>query len=436
MPPPSPRIFGLTFDLVHSVVRESWRGCTLQGAIEPTGSSGLADDTSLHTDGPDAVRAMAKLVTKTADYLQWAGMDIHLKKCGSTAMDMRNGQRVATDSITLRGQPFPVRVILLNQSHKHLGVRMAIDGNFLAEKEHVHSDMEQRLNALAEDRALIQKEKERVLITAVCLVFSYSAGFVDWTKAELDRISKMWTRAYKQEWTISSSTDSSPLIPGQPDGGRGCPLASIMLTREALEVIEQCVSLPGETSQIVRHYLRQQCISRGCKTLNQLQQISGRAKSVLELLLLRLDEQGLDIYSPWRISGGDLIGSVLWPKLYAAWLSKEQWAGCREVDEDLRKAWEQAQLCLAACASLGSAEPAILLISQIRGIQTQWLRLDELANRHCHLSPVEHTALTSWLSLLGTQQFERSAAASRPSEVTEVWSEFSDILPQRCSWKR
>ena len=147
---PSPRIFGLTFDPVHSVVRESRRGCTLQGAIEPTGSSGFADDTPLHTDGPDAVPAMAILVTKTADYLQWAGMDIPLKKCGVTAMDMRNGQRVATDSITLRGQPFPV--ILPNQSHKHLGVRMAIDGNFLAEKEHVLFDMEQRLKALAEDR--------------------------------------------------------------------------------------------------------------------------------------------------------------------------------------------------------------------------------------------------------------------------------------------
>jgi hypothetical protein len=157
---------------------------------------------------------------------------------------------------------------------------------------------------------------------------------------------------------------------------------------------------------IVRHYLRQQCISRGCETLNQLQlliRISGRANSVLELLLLRLDEQGLDISSPWRISGGDLIVSVLWPKLYAAWLSKEQWAGCREVDEEVLKLWEQAQLCLAACASLGSAEPAILLISQLRGTQTQWLRPDELANRHCHLSPVEHTALTSWLSLLETQ---------------------------------
>ncbi len=103
----------------------------MQGAIKPTGSIGFADD-PLYTDSPasEAVPAMAILVTKTEDYLQWAGMDIHLKKCGVAAMDMRNGQRVATVSqmITLRGQPFTV--ILPNQSHKHLGVRMAIDGNF------------------------------------------------------------------------------------------------------------------------------------------------------------------------------------------------------------------------------------------------------------------------------------------------------------------
>jgi hypothetical protein len=104
-------------------------------------------------------------------------------------MDMRNGQRVATDSITLRGQPFPVT--LPNQSHKHLGLRMAMDGSFLDEKEHVLSDTKQRLNALTADRVLTQKENERVITTAVCTVFSYSAGFVDWTRAELDRISKM-----------------------------------------------------------------------------------------------------------------------------------------------------------------------------------------------------------------------------------------------------
>ncbi len=66
---------------------------------------------------------------------------------------------------------------------------MAMDGKFLgilAEKVHVLTDMKQRLGALAEDRVLTQKENERVITTPVCWVFSYSAGFVDWPRAELD----------------------------------------------------------------------------------------------------------------------------------------------------------------------------------------------------------------------------------------------------------
>jgi hypothetical protein len=184
----------------------------------------------------------------------------------------------------------------------------------------------------------------------------------------------------------------------------------------------------------VLHCLRQQCISRGCQTLNQIQllvRISGRAKSVLEQLLLRLDEQALDISSPWMINGDDSIVSVLWPKLYAAWLSKERWVGCRELDEDVRSKWEQALLCLAACARLGNAESAILSISRFQGTQTQWLRSDELADRKCHLSPLEHTALTSRLSMLETPQLEMSAAASRTPIAMEDGNGFSSILSQR-----
>ncbi len=99
-------------------------------------------------------------------------------------------------------------------------------------------------------------------------------------------------------------------------------------------------NLPGETSQIVLHYLRQQCISRGCRTLNQLQRlvrIVGRAKSVLELFLLRLDKQGLDISSPWEHSEEDSIIETLWPRLYRAWLEKEQCRYNRPVAERLRK---------------------------------------------------------------------------------------------------
>ena len=76
---------------------------------------------------------------------------------------------------------------------------------------------------------------------------------------------------------------------------------------------------------------------------------------------LRLDEQGLEISSPWESSPVTSLLETLWPRLHKAWLEKECWAGCHDNAEEVRREWDQAQLCLKACQKLGSAEPAILL---------------------------------------------------------------------------
>ena len=149
--------------------------------------------------------------------------------------------------------------------------------------------------------------------------------------------------------------DSSPIMLDQSDGGRGCPWATNLWIHEALDVLEQCVSLPGEISQIVMHYLQQQCVANGCHTLNQLQLLLrvGKADTVLELLLARLDEQGLEISSPWAARDEESIVGVLWPRIHKAWLEKERWAGCTEVIEEVQTEWDQAQLCLKACEKPG-----------------------------------------------------------------------------------
>lgn len=279
---------------------------------------------------------------------------------------------------------------------------MALDGDCSDEKDHVCKEMRERLMALAEDRTLSRKEKEVIIKTAICTVFSYSAGFVDWTSTELESITRMWIKGYKQAWTLPSSMDSSPIILDQSDGGRGCPLATNLWIREALDVLEQCISLPGEISRIVLRDLAQQCHAHGCHTLNQLQLLLrvGRADTVLELLLTRLDEQGLEISSPWAVADKECIVEALWPRIHNAWLEKERWNGCTEVLEAVRAEWVQAQLCLKACAKLGDSPMAILSTVQLRsesGDHTRWMRLDELISQKCHLTMSEYTALTSWL---------------------------------------
>jgi hypothetical protein len=65
---------------------------------------------------------------------------------------------------------------------------------------------------------------------------------------------RMWARSYKPVWTFPGSMDISPIILGQYDGGRGCPSATNLWTRAVFDVLEQCASLPGEVSRIVRCY--------------------------------------------------------------------------------------------------------------------------------------------------------------------------------------
>jgi hypothetical protein len=54
----------------------------VRGKIAPTGVDVFTDDSTLHTDGPDAVAAMVVLVQPAVAYLEWAGMEIHLKNVG------------------------------------------------------------------------------------------------------------------------------------------------------------------------------------------------------------------------------------------------------------------------------------------------------------------------------------------------------------------
>ncbi len=70
-----------------------------------------------------------------------------------------------------------------------------------------------------------------------------------------------------------------------------------------LDALDQCIALPGEISRfkVVSAHLQNAFLDHGYYALNQLQRllrISESAKKNLERLLLRLDEQGVDLSSP------------------------------------------------------------------------------------------------------------------------------------------
>jgi len=175
--------------------------------------------------------------------------------------------------------------------------------------------------------------------------------------------------------------------------------------RDVLDTLDQCMPLPCEIAQFILFHLRQECCDHGCTALNQMQsllRIAGNtgSESLLTLLLLRLDEQGLEVSTPWAPQAGLLIAEVIWPKLWCAWRAKEA-SSLIDLRAPLfssgeaHATWEQAKQCLLALSKLGQA--GILTISDLRGQARHWLTLSELRLRSCHLTVSVYQTLCIWL---------------------------------------
>ena len=426
---PSPFIFIIVFNLIHVIARVCGRGCSAHGQ-EPSGSSGFADDTTLHTDGVDAVPAMQCIIQPAGAYLGWMGCMVNILKCRISAINFATGKTIATDSIKLNDVAFPA--LDSHHAHKQLGVRIALNGDFTEEKMHILEEMQHRLSALKTDRVLSPVLRELGIKLGVVPVFRYSAGVVPWSKTELEQISKLWILAYKQAWSFSSNMDGSPIVLNRHDGGRECPSAVEEYTRAVLDLWDKCISLPGEISRIVRHYLQQCCLDHGCYALNQLQcllRINDKAESTIERLLLRLDEQGLVVSSPWLPSADTSIAEVLWPQVTAAWTEKQKWLGCRELAEEVDKKWGKAKLCLSACKKLGHAR--IMTPNQLRNCAGAWRPRDELTHQNCTLTADEYAAVVMGLNSAGdTHNVEPAGEQHDPTSAP--YQAFSAI-PSLCT---
>jgi hypothetical protein len=373
---------------------------------------------------------MQCIIQPAGAYLGWMGCMVNILKCRISAINFATGKTIATDSIKLNDVAFPA--LDSHHAHKQLGVRIALNGDFTEEKMHILEEMQHRLSALKTDRVLSPVLRELGIKLGVVPVFRYSAGVVPWSKTELEQISKLWILAYKQAWSFSSNMDGSPIVLNRHDGGRECPSAVEEYTRAVLDLWDKCISLPGEISRIVRHYLQQCCLDHGCYALNQLQcllRINDKAESTIERLLLRLDEQGLVVSSPWLPSADTSIAEVLWPQVTAAWTEKQKWLGCRELAEEVDKKWGKAKLCLSACKKLGHAR--IMTPNQLRNCAGAWRPRDELTHQNCTLTADEYAAVVMGLNSAGdTHNVEPAGEQHDPTSAP--YQAFSAI-PSLCT---
>jgi ribonuclease HI len=395
--PTSPNVFNVAFNPVHVLVRACKRGCAPLEGTEPMGSSGFADDTTLHSDGSDAVPAMQVIVQAATPFLDWLGLLLNMRKSVITAIDHATGRAVATDSITFNGKPFTA--LPPDTAHKALGVLMTLTGNYKEHKDYVMAKMEKRCMALADADSIPRGELRELAVTSgIVAIFRATAGVVPWTGTELDRVSKLWIRAFKQAWEYPTNMDSTVIILENADSGRACPSARAVWTEDTLTVLDQCIQLPGIISALVLDHWRVACSSRGCVALNQLQKvirIDGAAESIVELLALRLDEQGTEFSTPWPPEPGSLVLEALWPQVQDAWRAKQGWKGCTELSTAVQEQWEQAKFSLKMCTMLGKV--GILHLTQLTPTTGRGLRWEELRAKQCEITKTEYLQLLSYL---------------------------------------
>jgi hypothetical protein len=194
-------------------------------------------------------------------------------------------------------------------------------------------------------------------------------------------------------------------------------------------VMDQCIQLPGEISAILLDRLRTACFSRGCSALSQMQKVvrvDNTAESIVELLALRLDEQGAEFSTPWPQESGRLILEALWPQVWDAWRAKQNWKGCTELRDEVREQWEQANASLKMCRSLGSV--GILSLAQLKTNGGSDLSWEELRLRNCDITRAEYSKLISYL-----QQSEGNGMTTADEGVAESLNWISAPLqPSHC----
>ncbi len=123
---------------------------------------------------------------------------------------------------------------------------------------------------------------------------------------------------------------------------------------------------------------------------------------MLERLLLRLDEQGLALSSPWPQREGKLIAAA----------EKQKWGR-------LPRDGGRVGNTVAACQTLSLCMLKTWQSTNLNSAAGLWLHIDDLQHNHRLLSADEYASLTSWLD------------AAEPSSAEEIVSD--DLTPTRAS---
>jgi ribonuclease HI len=235
----------LMFSLVIDVLLRNWR---LQTKARP----GLPEEFAFVDDLSAATRtarAASVLLHVVADFEEFSGMRVNIKKSGVSAYDFLRKRAIATTSIKLRGQTLPT--IQPHEAYKYLGVMVQLNGAWTAEKQHVLRKLRNAVDMIRTTAMLETWQRVRLVEMCVRSVFRYSAGLIPWTANEMERLNATLIQGFKAAWNLPSSTEGTIFTWPKNRGGFGHSSLYLTWAQSLLSLRQQLMSQEREVKRAV-----------------------------------------------------------------------------------------------------------------------------------------------------------------------------------------
>lgn len=180
---------------------------------------------------------MLELIARINKFYKWSGLEINTSKCAVSAHHFGTDKPIKTHRFRINDAELPL--LKPHQTYRYLGVEIALNGSWAAEKARVKSKLCECVAAL-KGSPYLPHQLEQVVRACLLPIFRYGAGLVDWTAAELDGITATLCNARLLAWKLPPGSPRPLHTLGTQHGGGQMPHAKLLWAKEMFSMWGAC----------------------------------------------------------------------------------------------------------------------------------------------------------------------------------------------------
>jgi hypothetical protein len=185
----------------------------------------------------ESEKGFTEQVRRLNRFYAWAGLKINNAKCAIFAHNFATGVDFCTEHVRINGEQLPQ--YSKHTTYKYLGMEIAASGSCAREKARVRRNIAEAVSAL-KNSPYTAIQLDQVVRACILPIFRYGAGLVDWTDAELERITSMWATARRLAWKLAPGAPHCLHVLNRAQGGGQLPHARVLWAREVMGLLTAC----------------------------------------------------------------------------------------------------------------------------------------------------------------------------------------------------